>query len=283
MLVQINLLQQLLKCWIFRRIDTDWSGRSIGFGLIWLNSYSSSVTEMANEQEKEKEQVRLIARGNATKWQIYIKQVWAKYNALAEKDKTNEVFYYRFRDIEGDINRRQTEQLPNHRFFHEFVALVEHQRPNELYSSRQSDDLVFSATHPVRSSTLRAPYSTAQADVEQDRYTILVEVSEQMRPIYEAYRVSVRGTQGPPLPVPGVGRGRGSGATSSTTPKPSTVSKPPSDASDSTSTTSESDPGSPQKEPMDLSKKRGPEAPGEAGNFEDWPVPVFPPTKKLKT
>ena len=114
-----------------------------------------------------------------------------------------------------------------------------------MYSSRERADLEDYDNHPITSSTLIRPYSTVPAEVEADRYEILVGVSKEMRDVYEYYRGSTSGTQGPALPVAGVGRDRGSAAvhatsasTASTTSKPSTVSKPPSAASGSTLPTS---------------------------------------------
>ena len=171
--------------------------------------------------------------------------MWEAYGKVPEEDKTTAVFYYRSRNIEGNFLRTHVRTFPFHRFFVEFIALIEHQRPNEVYSSRERADLEDYDNHPITSSTLIRPYSTVPADVEEDRYEILVGVSKEMRDVYEYYRGSTSGTQWTPLPVAGVGRGRGSAAvhttsasTASTTTKPSTVSKPPSAASGSTLPTS---------------------------------------------
>ena len=191
------------------------------------------------------QQRKILFIGNQGKWQHGLKKVWAAYNGVPEEDKTTEVFYYRIRNSEGNIFRTHVRTLPFHRFFVEFIALVEHQRQNEVYSSRERADLEDNLDHPITSSTLRRPYSTVPADVEADRFEILVGVSTQMRDVYDYYRRSTSGTQWTPLPVAGVGRGRGSASvattsasTASTTTKPSTVSKPPSAASGSTLPTS---------------------------------------------
>ena len=196
-----------------------------------------------NEQERKR-----LYRGNLNKWDKNLKRVWEAYGKVPEEDKTTAVFYYRSRHIEGNFLRTHVRTFPFHRFFVEFIALIEHQRPNEVYSSRERADLEDYDNHPITSSTLIRPYNTVPEDVEEDRedrYEILVGVSKEMRDVYEYYRGSTSGTQWTPLPVAGVGRGRGSAAvhttsasTASTTTKPSTVSKPPSAASGSTLPTS---------------------------------------------
>ena len=191
------------------------------------------------------QQRKKLLQGNQGKWEHGLKKVWAAYNGVPEKDKTTEVFFYRIRNSRGNFFRTHVRTFPFHRFFVEFIALIEHQRPNEVYSSRERADLEDNLDHPITSSTLIRPYSTVPEEVEADRYEILVGVSTQMRDVYDYYRRSTSGTQWTPLPVAGVGRGRGSASvpttsasTASTTTKPSTVSKPPSAASGSTLPTS---------------------------------------------
>ena len=164
-----------------------------------------------NEQERKR-----LYRGNLNKWDKNLKRVWEAYGKVPEEDKTPAVFYYRSRNIEGNFLRTHVRTFPFHRFFVEFIALIEHQRPNEVYSSRERADLEDYDNHPITSSTLIRPYSTVPAEVEEDRYEILVGVSKEMRDVYEYYRGSTSGTQWTPLPVAGVGRGGGSAAVQTT-------------------------------------------------------------------
>ena len=113
-----------------------------------------------------------------------------------EKAMTDRI-YYRFWDpnnLKRNVNH-PPQSVPNHRYVREFLAYAERRMPGRFLVSRVRTDLIPSAINQIPSSGTISPgtaLSRSEADVGQDRQTILNNVSELVQAINQKYENSMQ-------------------------------------------------------------------------------------------
>ena len=155
-------------------------------------------------------------------------------NKLSQEDKDNpQQIWYRFRSSNPPYwsGKNQPRNCPNHRYFREFLAFMELQRPNVVFSSRNPEHVQGRTDEEVRRGTLLTYTESSDdpTDVKQDRDSILENISEVGENAMQRYLDS---TLGQIIHHAAPGRGRGRGTKRPRMPKTYTLTLAESEAQD---------------------------------------------------
>ena len=162
--------------------------------------------------------VRTVDKDLSKRWTRRRDEIYRK---LSKQEKDNpQRIWYRFRSTNPPhwTGNNKPKNCPNHRFFREFFAFLEQQRPRDVFASRNPEHLQGKTDEEIRRGTLipDTECSDEPTDVEQDRKKILDNISQFGEGVQQNYLESTLGEVGyhiDPSKVnmgpPARGRGRG--------------------------------------------------------------------------